>query len=180
MMNRWETWGKSMQKSRNPRMLQQLTLHSQQVIRPTSTQDLDPRLLANNDHPSILPFEMHAIEPGETPSRVLKWSPLGFLSHIKRRTIGDRFPLPLWEVWFCSTLGVPIPALIGPSQWCVCNAFDYDVCGDHLQTCQVKSSASQVHDWVVYRLGGILGSVGHKVKIHKITPVRVKNGVTWR
>ena len=29
---------------------------------------------------------------------------------------------------------------------------------------------SQVHDWVVYRLGVILGSVGHKVKIHKITP----------
>jgi hypothetical protein len=25
-------------------------------------------------------------------------------------------------------------------------------------------------DWVVYRLGGILGSVGHRVKIHKITP----------
>jgi hypothetical protein len=44
------------------------------------------------------------------------------------------------------------------------------VCGDHLQTCQVKSAASQVHDWVVYRSGGILGSVGHKVKIHKITP----------
>jgi hypothetical protein len=39
-----------------------------------------------------------------------------------------------------------------------------------LQTCQVKSEASQVHDWVVYRLGVILGSVGHKVKIHKITP----------
>jgi hypothetical protein len=91
------------------------------------------------------------------------------LSHIKR-TIGDRFPLSLWEVWFCSTLGVPIPALIGPSQWRACNALDYDVCGDHLQTCQVKSAASQVHDWVVYRLGGIVGSVGHKVKIHKITP----------
>jgi hypothetical protein len=27
-----------------------------------------------------------------------------------------------------------------------------------------------VHDWVVYRLGGIFGSVGHRVKIHKITP----------
>jgi hypothetical protein len=34
--------------------------------------------------------------------------------------------------------------------------------------------ASQVHDWVVYRLGGILGSVGHRVKIHKITPVTGK------
>ena len=29
---------------------------------------------------------------------------------------------------------------------------------------------SQVHDWVVYRLGDILGSVGHRVNIHKITP----------
>ena len=38
-----------------------------------------------------------------------------------------------------------------------------------MQTCQVKLADSQVHDWVVYRLGGILGSVGHKVKIHKIT-----------
>jgi hypothetical protein len=107
MMNKWEPWENSMRKSRNPRMLQQLTLHSQQLIKVTSTQDLDPRPLANNDHPSILPFEMHTLEPGETPSRTLKWNPLGFLSHIKRRTIGDRFPLSLWEVWFCSTLGVP-------------------------------------------------------------------------
>ena len=39
----------------------------------------------------------------------------------------------------------------------------------------VKSVASQVHDWVVYRLGGILGSVGHRVKIHKITPATGKH-----
>jgi hypothetical protein len=104
----------------------------------------------------------------------LNWKPLGFLSNIKRRTNGDRFPLSLWEVWFSSTLGVPIPALIGPSQECVCNIFHYDSFGDHLQTCQVKSGASQVHDWVVYRLGGILGSVGHRVKIHKITPATGK------
>jgi hypothetical protein len=69
---------------------------------------------------------------------------------------------------------VSIPSLIGPSQWCASNAFHYDVYGDHLQTCQVKSVSSQVHDWVVYRLGAILGSVGHKVKIHKITPVTGK------
>ena len=31
-----------------------------------------------------------------------------------------------------------------------------------------------IHDWVVYQLGGILGSVGHKVKIHKITPATGK------
>jgi hypothetical protein len=69
---------------------------------------------------------------------------------------------------------VPIPALIGPSQRCACNAFHYDAFGDHFHTCQVKSSVSQVHDWVGYRLGDILGSVGHKVKIHKITPTTGK------
>ena len=152
-----------MRKSNNSRMLQQLAFHTQQIIKVTITQDLDPRPLDNSDHPSVLPFEMYAIEPGEPPTRSLNWKSLGFLSHIKRCTIGDRFPVSLWEVWFCSTLGVSIPALIGPSQWCVCNVFHYDDFGDHLQTCQVKSAVSQVHDWVVYRLGGILGSVGHKV-----------------
>ena len=39
-----------------------------------------------------------------------------------------------------------------------------------METCQVKSEATQVHEWVVYRLGDILGSVGHRVNIHKITP----------
>jgi hypothetical protein len=33
---------------------------------------------------------------------------------------------------------------------------------------------SQVHDWVEYRLGDILGSVGHRVKIIKITPTKGK------
>ncbi len=39
-----------------------------------------------------------------------------------------------------------------------------------MQTCKVKSADSQVHDWVVYHLGSIFDSVGHRVKIHKITP----------
>ena len=33
---------------------------------------------------------------------------------------------------------------------------------------------TQVHDWFVYKLGAFLGSVGHRVKIHKITPVTGK------
>jgi hypothetical protein len=111
---------------------------------------------------------MYTLESGESPSLTLYWKPFGFLNHIYRRTNGDRFPLSLWEVWFCSTLGAPIPTLIGPSQRGTCNVFHYDSFGDHLETCQVKSMSSQIHDWVVYRLGVILGSVGHKVKIHKI------------
>jgi hypothetical protein len=93
---------------------------------------------------------------------------------VKRRTNDDRLPLSLWEVWFCSSLGVPIPVLIGPPQQCACNVFHYDSYGDHLQTCQTKSADSQVHDWVAYKLGALLGSVGHRVNIHKITPATGK------
>ncbi len=106
-------------KSTNSRMIQELVFHTQQTIKTTSTQDLDPLPLANNDHTSVLPFEMYTIEPGEPPTRTLNWNPLWFRSHIKHRTNDDRFPLSLWEVWFDFTLGMPIPALIGPSQWCI-------------------------------------------------------------
>jgi hypothetical protein len=78
--------------------------------------------------------------PQDRPlSHTLYWTPLGFLIHIKRRTNDDRFPLSLWEVLFCSTLGVPIPSLIDPSHQCVCHTFHYDSFRDHLQTCQVTS-----------------------------------------
>ena len=67
-----------------------------------------------------------------------------------------------------------IPELIGSLRQCPCNAFQIDHFGDHLQTCQAKSAATQVHDWVVRRLGGILSSVGHRVKVHHITPATGK------
>jgi hypothetical protein len=43
-----------------------------------------------------------------------------------------------------------------------------------MQICQVKSESSQTHGWVMYCFGDILGSVGHRVKIHKITLVTGK------
>ncbi len=136
--------------------------------------DLDPLPLDNNNHPSIFPHEMYVLKSGDTPSRTLSLKPLGFLRHVNRRFNDDRFPLTLWEVWFSSQFGVPIPELIGPLRQCPCNTFLIDYFGDHLQTCQGKSAATQVHDWVVCRLGGILSSVGHLVKIHKITPASGK------
>ena len=45
MMKKWEFWETNMRKSNNPRMLQQLALHTQQIIKATSTQDLDPSVL---------------------------------------------------------------------------------------------------------------------------------------
>ncbi len=96
MMKKWEPCETNMRKSNNSRMIQKLVLHTQQIMNTTSTQDHDPRPLTNNDHPSVLPFEMYVIESGEPPSWSLTWKPLGFLSRIKCRTNSDRFPFSLW------------------------------------------------------------------------------------
>ena len=98
VMKNWDFWEKKIANATNRRMQEQWALHMPQTIKATSTQDLDPAPLAAHDHPSVLPHELFALEPGDPPSRTLTWKPLGFLSHVKRRTSDDRFPLSLWEV----------------------------------------------------------------------------------
>jgi hypothetical protein len=43
---------------------------------------------------------MVAIEPDENPTRTFTWTSLVFLSHINRRTIDDRFSLPIMGDFF--------------------------------------------------------------------------------
>ena len=108
-----------------------------------------------------------AIEPGENPSRKVTWKPTVWISHIMCRSHDDRLPMPVWEEWFCSTLGVPIPALVENPRPCACQHFD--IHGDHLQSCQLQSAALHTHEWFVYRLSSLFRSVGNSVKTHKIT-----------
>ncbi len=86
VMKKWDFWDSKIANATNKRMLEQWALHKPQKVKATSTHDLDPPPLAANDHPSVLPHEMFALEPGDPPSRTLTWKPLGFLSHVKRRT----------------------------------------------------------------------------------------------
>jgi hypothetical protein len=69
----------NIRKSKNNRILQQLVFHTQKIIPSVSIQDLDPPPCTDNDHVSVLPFEMTAIEPGdcEIPTLKLTWKPLG-------------------------------------------------------------------------------------------------------
>jgi hypothetical protein len=53
-----------MKKSTNSRMLQELAFHTEQTIKTTSTKDLDVLPLSNNDHSSVLSFEMYTLESG--------------------------------------------------------------------------------------------------------------------
>jgi hypothetical protein len=105
-------------------------------------------------------------------------SPITFVDFslvYKCLTNDDRFPLSLWEVWFWTSLGVPSPGLIGPSQQCPDDVFLYDSYGDHLQTCPTKSEDSQVHSWV----GGWVSFLTRCVTELRSTRLRqrlVKNG----
>ncbi len=44
------------------------------------------------------------------------------------------------EVLICSSLDVPTPDLLGPTQQWTCNSFAYDPFRDHFKTCQTKST----------------------------------------
>ena len=115
-MKSWTLWKTTITTVSNTRMLEQLALHTPMTIQATNEQDLNPRPCTVNDHPSVLSHEMMVIEPGEKPTLMLTWKPTAFLSHIQPRSHDDSFPLPLWETWFCQSLGVPIPALIANPQ----------------------------------------------------------------
>ena len=61
-MRNWEPWKTTIEKSNNHRMIPQLGFHSQQTIKTTSVQDLDPRPYSNNDHTSVLIHEMNPVK----------------------------------------------------------------------------------------------------------------------
>ncbi len=115
-MRKWEPWTTNIGKSNNHRLLQHLVFHKRQTIKSTRVQDLDPSPYTDNTHESVLTHEMSAIEPSEIPSRTLVWTPLAYLSHIKRRSNDDRFLTSQWETLIYSTLDVPTPTLLGLSQ----------------------------------------------------------------
>jgi hypothetical protein len=176
-MSAWPLWKTNIDNASNTRistwMLEQLALRTPKTFHTTIEQDLNPRPCTVNDHPSVLAHEMMTIEPGEKPTHMLTWKTTAYLSHIQPRSHDDRFPISLWETWFCQSLGVPIPALLENPRQCPCCQFSFDHYGDHIQTCQRHSAALPAHEWIVYRISLLLRSVGHRVKTHRITPVTV-------
>jgi hypothetical protein len=80
---------------------------------------------------------MLAIEPNSKKFNRSSWKPTAWPSYLKNLPYSGLFPLPLWEIWFCSSLGAPV------------RTFNYDSIGDDLQTCTTHSDAKVVHDWVV-------------------------------
>ncbi len=156
LMNAWPLWKTNIDNVSNTRIstriLEQLALRTPKTFHTTIEQDLNPRPCTVNDHPSVLAHEMMVIEPGEKSTLMLTWKTTVFLSHIQPRSHEDRFPIPLWETWFCQSLGVPIPTLLENPRQCPSRQFSFDPYGDHIQTCQRQSATVPSHEWIVLRL----------------------------
>ncbi len=106
-------------------------------------------------------------------THMFTWKPIVFIRHIQPRSHDDRFPMPLWETWFCSSLDVPIRLVVlmeNPGQ-CPFRQFNFDPYGDHIQTSQCQSVSLPTHEWINSKVSLLLRSVGHRIKTHKITPV---------
>ncbi len=135
IMRNWEVWKTNIEKSNNHRIFQQLDFHTQQTIQAFKTLTLvlaltmtTFRSTPRNDRWLLNPVKLW------NSYLTITWKSLVFLTHIKCRTNLQwwSFPSSTWETWFYSSLGVPIPTLIGPFQQCACNVFHYDKFGDHL------------------------------------------------
>ena len=102
--------------------------------------------------------------------------PSGFSRQDWPSAHADSWHLSLWQTFFCSTLGEPIPVLVplptqsNPGATCGCNKFLLDLHGDHTSTCKSHSGATKAHDWMVTQLSPLFGTIRHKVKTQGITP----------
>jgi hypothetical protein len=135
-------------------MLEQLAFRTPLTIHGTNEQDLNPRSWEANAHASVMAHEMMVIESGEKPTRMLTWKPTVFLSHIVRRSHDDRFSIPLWETWCCSSLGVQIPAdnlISTPVLWWPHTNVSAPICSPNdIRMDRLQDHLDATQSWSVY------------------------------
>ena len=82
---------------------------------------------------------MSDLEPEEenAKARKLWYKPLAWLGVIRPLTPGEDWALPLWQTFFTTTIGFPLPLLSaapGQSKVCGCRKFIIEL-GNHVSTC---------------------------------------------
>jgi hypothetical protein len=110
---------------------------------------------------------MRALEPAheDAQPRTLKIKPMAWLSQIRATDDDESWPLDLWQSFFCSTIGLPLPIVAAQSSTrCGCGRWYLDQYGDHAKTCKHHTGATKAHDWACERLATCLRSTGTKVK----------------
>ena len=108
---------------------------------------------------STLREELRALEPAhdDAKPRTLKIKPMGWLSQIRATDDDESWPIDLWQSFFCSTIGLPLPVVAAqPSTRCGCGRWYLDQYGDHAKTCKHHTGATKAHSRLGVRVTGDL------------------------
>jgi len=103
----------------------------------------------------------------------LTWNPLGFLSDRSKHKSETRFPLDVWQAFFCRSFGAPIPKMLAHSHsrtLCCCKMC-IDPLGDHVLTCKQHTGSIRGHN----HLMDVVASLSRD---SNIGPVRVNHKVS--
>jgi len=103
----------------------------------------------------------------------LNWNPLGFLSDLSTNKSETRFPLDVWQAFFCRSFGAPIPKMLAHAHSCtLCSCkMCIDPFGDHFLTCKQHTGSIHGHNHLMDVVASLL-------RDSKIGPVRVNHKVS--
>jgi len=100
----------------------------------------------------------------------LTWMPLAFLVSLRPQRQPKRFTGEIWVIFFCQTLGAPIPLLrahaVARTQ-CVCQKFVLDQYGDHVLTGKKHTGTIAGHDHVMNVSAQLARNSGLRVRINR-------------
>jgi len=103
----------------------------------------------------------------------LNWSPLGFMSDLFTNKLETRFPLDVWQAFFCRSFRAPIPKMLANANsrtLCSCKMC-INPLGDHVLTCKQHTGSIHSHN----HLMDVVASLSRD---SKISPVRVNHKVS--
>jgi len=102
----------------------------------------------------------------------LNWSPLGFMSDLFTNKLETRFPLDVWQAFFCRSFRAPIPKMLAHAHsrtLCSCRMC-INPLGDHVLSCKQHTGSICGHNH-------LMDVVASMSRDSKIGPVRVNHKV---
>ena len=171
-MGRWDKHEGALAHISLKRSIEMLELQCAQRF-PARPADPDSSVFAEL-FPASQPEPSQLNVPTEKAKQMhLNWSPLGFLSDFSTNKFGTRFPLDVWQAFFCRSFGAPIPRMLARAHsrtFCSCKMC-IDPLGDHVLTCKQHTGSIRGHNH-------LMDAVASLSRDSKIGPVRVNHKVS--
>jgi len=172
IMGRWAKYKGALAHISLKRSVEMLELQCAQRF-PARPADPDSSVFAEL-FPAPQPKPSQSNVPTEKATQMhINWNPLGFLLDLSAHKIETRFPLDVWQAFFCRSFGAPIPKMLTHAQSrTLCSyKMGIDPFGDHFLTCKQHTGSIRGHNH-------LMDVVACMSRDSKTSPVRVNHKVS--